>query len=123
MKGNATMLKAEALLRFVCYTSPDRKCAAVMGDDCWVDKQTALGSKFALNTEHDLTFLLGDRESSRYTVAMLPLIRRVVDPRGSGNPVVHVTIYLARTAELALFASVEELTLTDVRNSMLRLDE
>lgn len=117
------MLKAEALLRFMCYTSLDRKCAAVMGDDCWVDKRTALGSKFALNTEHDVTFLHQDYESGRYTVAMLPLIRRVVDPRGSGNPVVHVTVYLAKTEELALFASVEDLTLTDVRESMLCLDE
>ena len=116
------MLKAEALLRFARYTSPDRKRATPMGTDCWVDRETALSPHFAPGTQHQLTFLEGDNESGQYVVAMLPLIRRIADPRGTGSTVVHVTVYLARAEELSLFESVEHLTLPAIREAMICLD-
>lgn len=123
MKSNVMMLKAEALLRFALYTSPDRKHAVPIGKDSWVDRETALGQQFAVGTEHEITSFEEHHESGRYIVAMLPLIRRVAHPRGTNTSVVHVTVYLAKADELPLFERIEQLTLPAIREAMLCLDE
>ncbi len=123
MKGDVTLCKAEALIRLVLYTSPDRKNATLLGGDCWVDRETALGPKFRLHTEHEIASLYNGSTSGRYRVVMFPLIRRIADPRGSNEPVVHVTVYLAKADDVELFADVEQLAVSDIRESMLLLDE
>ena len=123
MESNATMLKAEAQLRFMLYTSPKRANVIPISGDIWADRKMALGNHYAPGTEHRFTALRGKCESTAYVVAMLPLVRRVAHPNQMGNTILHVTIYLALAEDWPNFTPVDQLTPAEIRQAMLCLEE
>lgn len=123
MESNARMITPEVLLRFMLYTSPTRTNAIPVTSDMWVDRQMAFGNAYDPGTNHQFKVINQSGETKNYVVAMLPLIRRVTDPRRPGKQTVHVTICFAKASDYPRFRPVDQLTPNEIRRSMMYLTQ
>jgi len=101
LKGNATLLKPEVLLRFMLYSNGNYQRSIQLAPDAWVDFDTAFGPDFQPGTEHKVTLLNPERKAVPYVVvvAKTPFMCQIPHPDGSGKMIPLATLYLAPAAQ------------------------
>ena len=83
----------------------------------------AFSDQYNPGSRHRFTTVSSRGETKHYVVAMLPLIRRVADPRRAGKETVHVTICFAKAEDYPRFRPVDELTLNEIRGAIMCMDQ
>ena len=106
MNNEAKAVAPQVLLRFMLYTDVNRRRAAQVGIDRWVDFESVSEGQYNYGTEHELTFAEFDHQPGLYRVAMMPHLRQIAHPSQNDRQISLQTIYLTTAALWPFFEPI-----------------